>query len=66
MQSKINQLQRQHWFHRWCGRAGNHPVPPVLGVAATGLALLLVTGPIMFSAEATAFGRNPVFLSRWC
>jgi hypothetical protein len=33
-----------------------------LGVAATGLALLLVTGPIMFSAEATAFGRNPVFL----
>jgi hypothetical protein len=33
-----------------------------LGVAATGLALLLVSGPIMFSAEATAFGRNPVFL----
>jgi len=33
-----------------------------LGVAATGLALLLVSGPIMFSAEATAFGRNPIFL----
>ncbi len=33
-----------------------------LGIAATGLVLLLVSGPIMFSAEATAFGRNPVFL----
>jgi hypothetical protein len=33
-----------------------------LGVAATGLALLLLSGPVMFSAEATAFGRNPVFL----
>ncbi|WP_119389465.1 hypothetical protein [Taklimakanibacter lacteus] len=35
-----------------------------LGVAATGLALLLISGPIMFSAEATAFGRNPVFLGK--
>ena len=33
-----------------------------LGVAATGLILLLISGPVMFSAEATAFGRNPVFL----
>src|SRR5918999_4978904 len=33
-----------------------------LGVAATGLVLLLISGPIMFSAEATAFGRNPIFL----
>lgn len=35
-----------------------------LGVAATGLVLLLASGPIMFSAEATAFGRNPVFLAK--
>lgn len=35
-----------------------------LGVAATGLALLLVSGPVMFSAEATAFGRNPIFLAK--
>lgn len=34
------------------------------GVAATGLVLLLLSGPIMFSAEATAFGRNPVFLAK--
>jgi hypothetical protein len=33
-----------------------------LGVAATGRALLLLSGPVMFSAEATAFGRNPVFI----
>jgi hypothetical protein len=36
--------------------------PVALGVAATGLAFLLLSGPVMFSAEATAFGRNPVFL----
>jgi hypothetical protein len=35
-----------------------------LGVAATGLTLLLLTGPVMFSAEATAFGRNPIFLAK--
>lgn len=35
-----------------------------LGVAATGLALLLISGPVMFSAEATAFGRNPIFLAK--
>jgi hypothetical protein len=35
-----------------------------LGVAATGLTLLLLSGPIMFSAEATAFGRNPIFLAK--
>lgn len=35
-----------------------------LGVAAAGLVLLLVSGPIMFSAEATAFGRNPIFLAK--
>jgi hypothetical protein len=35
-----------------------------LGVAATGLTLLLISGPVMFSAEATAFGRNPVFLAK--
>lgn len=38
--------------------------PVALGVAATGLVLLLVTGPVMFSAEATAFGRNPIFLAK--
>ena len=35
-----------------------------LGVAAAGLILLLASGPVMFSAEATAFGRNPVFLAK--
>lgn len=35
-----------------------------LGVAATGLVLLLVSGPVMFSAEATAFGHNPIFLTK--
>lgn len=35
-----------------------------LGVAAAGLAFLLLSGPVMFSAEATAFGRNPVFLAK--
>ena len=35
-----------------------------LGVAATGLTLLLISGPVMFSAEATAFGRNPIFLAK--
>ena len=38
--------------------------PVALGVAATGLTLLLVSGPVMFSAEATAFGRNPIFLAK--
>ena len=38
--------------------------PVALGVAATGLALLLLSGPVMFSAEATAFGRNPIFLAK--
>jgi hypothetical protein len=36
--------------------------PVALGVAASGLTLLLISGPIMFSTEATAFGRNPIFL----
>lgn len=36
--------------------------PVALGVAAAGLVLLLLSGPVMFSAEATAFGRNPIFL----
>jgi hypothetical protein len=36
--------------------------PIALGVAAAGLTLLLISGPVMFSAEATAFGRNPIFL----
>ena len=40
----------------------SHISPVALGVAAVGLALLLVSGPVMFSAEATAFGRNPLFL----
>jgi hypothetical protein len=35
-----------------------------LGVAAAGLILLLISGPIMFSAEATSFGRNPIFLAK--
>src|SRR5262245_50224198 len=35
-----------------------------LSVAAAGLACLLLSGPIMFSAEATAFGRNPIFLAK--
>lgn len=38
--------------------------PTALGVSATGLLLLLVSGPVMFSAEATAFGRNPIFLAK--
>lgn len=38
--------------------------PVALGVAAAGLLLLLISGPIMFSAEATAFGRNPVFIAK--
>jgi len=38
--------------------------PTALGVAATGLILLLLSGPVMFSAEATAFGRNPIFLAK--
>jgi hypothetical protein len=38
--------------------------PVALGVAAIGLALLLLSGPVMFSAEATAFGRNPIFLAK--
>ncbi|MFZ5677741.1 MAG: hypothetical protein ACOZAM_32665 [Pseudomonadota bacterium] len=38
--------------------------PTALGVAATGLALLILSGPIMFSAEATAFGHNPIFLAK--
>jgi hypothetical protein len=33
-----------------------------LTIAAAGLLILLLTGPILFSAEATATGRNPVFL----
>jgi hypothetical protein len=32
-----------------------------LAVAATGLTLLALSGPVLFSAEATAIGRNPVF-----
>lgn len=40
----------------------SHISQVALGVAAVGLALLLVSGPVMFSAEATAFGRNPLFL----
>lgn len=36
--------------------------PVALGIAAAGLVLLLLSGPVMFSAEATAFGRNPIFL----
>ena len=35
-----------------------------LGIAATGLVLLLLSGPVMFSAEATAFGRNPIFIAK--
>src|SRR5262245_6611842 len=35
-----------------------------LGVAAAGLAFLLLSGPVMFSAEAIAFGRNPIFLTK--
>lgn len=38
--------------------------PVALGVSATGLALLLLSGPVMFSAEAAAFGRNPVFIAK--
>lgn len=38
--------------------------PVALGVAAAGLVLLLLSGPVMFSAEATAFGRNPIFLAK--
>lgn len=33
-----------------------------LVLSTIGLILLLVTGPTMFSAEATAIGHNPIFL----
>ncbi len=35
-----------------------------LGTAATGLALLLASAPVLLAAEATALVRNPVFLSK--
>jgi hypothetical protein len=33
-----------------------------LPVAMLGAALLMVSGPVLLAAEATAIGRNPVFL----
>lgn len=36
--------------------------PVALGVAATGVALQVLSGSVLFSAEATALARNPVFL----
>jgi hypothetical protein len=32
-----------------------------LTVASAGIVLLILSGPVLFSAEATAIGRNPVF-----
>ena len=33
-----------------------------LGLAVTGAALVVASGPVLFATEATAFGRNPAFL----
>jgi hypothetical protein len=35
-----------------------------LPVAASGIVMLVASGPVLFSAEATAIGRNPVFLAK--
>lgn len=35
-----------------------------LPLAATGIVMLALSGPVLFSAEATALGRNPVFLTK--
>ena len=33
-----------------------------LPIAMTGVALLVISGPVLLAAEATALGRNPAFL----
>jgi hypothetical protein len=40
---------------------GREPTRTALTLSIIGLVLLLVTGPTMFSAEATAIGHNPIF-----
>jgi uncharacterized membrane protein len=35
-----------------------------LPIAMIGAALLLASGPVLLATEATAFGRNPVFLTK--
>ena len=40
---------------------GREPTKTALTLSIIGLILLLVTGPTMFSAEATAIGHNPIF-----
>ena len=41
---------------------GREPTRTALVLSIIGLILLLITGPTMFSAEATAIGHNPIFL----
>jgi len=40
---------------------GREPTKTALTLSIIGLILLLITGPTMFSAEATAIGHNPIF-----
>jgi len=41
---------------------GREPTKTALTLSIIGFILLVLTGPAMFSAEATAIGHNPVFL----
>ena len=41
---------------------GREPTKTALTLSVIGLILLVLTGPTMFSAEATAIGHNPIFL----
>ena len=41
---------------------GREPTRTALTLSVIGLVLLVVTGPTMFSAEATSIGHNPIFL----
>jgi hypothetical protein len=41
---------------------GREPTRTALTLSVIGLVLLVLTGPTMFSAEATAVGHNPIFL----
>lgn len=41
---------------------GREPPRTALVLSTIGLILLLVTGPTMFSTEASATGHNPIFL----
>lgn len=35
-----------------------------LSIAVIGVVLLMLSGPVLLAAEATALGRNPVFLTK--